>query len=868
MAASAGSLVVSLGLDAAEYTNGLTKAEYQARQFGEKIGTAIRNGAALAVASLATVATSSAAAFAALDNLVKKAGDFQDLAEITGASAEGLASFGVAAGTAGTTVEAVAQASVKLTKNLTGVDDESKAAGAAIKALGLNLKDFKALTPEDQIDAISKALAGFEDGASKTAVATALLGKSGAELLPFLKALEEQGGRQVILTAEQIAQADEYADRQARSRSELSLHAQALATEFVPALIAVQNATGDVIKQLVGANTAQKDFALNLVILDWAERVALALAAAGESAVALAKTLRAVGGSFESVYADSKLLAALTPAGAVKAAISGDSIASLLAERNAKAKEANDRYVDLWNYDGTKATKAIRDAFDTQRNAIKRGADDRNSMAFYMRGGEKQTLKFEGAEAKGKDTSGQEAKAQLAADLDAIKNAQEAVTNGYANQEKVLEALRAAGIRDETSYYEEKSRLAAASADIQEYALQKQIDRMRKEQLSGKDAIDNAKKIADAEAALNKVRENAATTAQVLNIQQEASYKKMEAAILSARQAAQDFFDTTNRGYERSIDGVGQGAKARSFAAGISQIEERYEQQRQAIQSQRAQAQALAGGTLNAQVQQQFDDQIKIYDEFQAKAIASYGSTYKTLDELSKNWATGASEALKNYADEADNTAKLAESSFGDAIKGLEDSLVEFATTGKGSFKSLVDSILKDIARLAIRQQITGPLARAISGAFSGNALSGDADYLRQIGLSGGSGLAITGGSGGDWSWLTNLFSGSRAIGGAVEAGGLYRVNERGPELLDVDGKQFLMMGNQRGNVTANNMLGGSGSDGGVVINNYGSQKVTAERRSDGRTEVTVRELAAGMSDPSNPLSKAIERSFGLQRNR
>lgn len=101
-----------------------------------------------------------------------------------------------------------------------------------------------------------------------------------------------------------------------------------------------------------------------------------------------------------------------------------------------------------------------------------------------------------------------------------------------------------------------------------------------------------------------------------------------------------------------------------------------------------------------------------------------------------------------------------------------------------------------------------------------------------------------------------------------MEAGGLYRVNERGPELLDVDGKQFLMMGNQRGNVTANNMIGQGGSDGGVIINNYGSQKVTAERRADGRTEIIVRELAAGMSDPSHPLSKAIERSFGLQRNR
>ena len=36
---------------------------------------------------------------------------------------------------------------------------------------------------------LSQSLGGFADGADKTAVAVALLGKSGADALPFLKAL-------------------------------------------------------------------------------------------------------------------------------------------------------------------------------------------------------------------------------------------------------------------------------------------------------------------------------------------------------------------------------------------------------------------------------------------------------------------------------------------------------------------------------------------------------------------------------------------------------------------------------------------------------------------------------------------------------
>jgi hypothetical protein len=46
-----------------------------------------------------------------------------------------------------------------------------------------------------------------------------------------------------------------------------------------------------------------------------------------------------------------------------------------------------------------------------------------------------------------------------------------------------------------------------------------------------------------------------------------------------------------------------------------------------------------------------------------------------------------------------------------------------------------------------------------------------------------------------------NLFGGNRAIGGATLPRSSYEVNERGPEILDVNGRQFLMMGAQRGQV-------------------------------------------------------------------
>jgi hypothetical protein len=49
---------------------------------------------------------------------------------------------------------------------------------------------------------------------------------------------------------------------------------------------------------------------------------------------------------------------------------------------------------------------------------------------------------------------------------------------------------------------------------------------------------------------------------------------------------------------------------------------------------------------------------------------------------------------------------------------------------------------------------------------------------------------------------------GARELGGPVSAGGMYRVNEKGPELLEVAGKQYLMMGGQGGKVEANSSQG------------------------------------------------------------
>ena len=149
----------------------------------------------------------------------------------------------------------------------------------------------------------------------------------------------------------------------------------------------------------------------------------------------------------------------------------------------------------------------------------------------------------------------------------------------------------------------------------------------------------------------------------------------------------------------------------------------------------------------------------------------------------------GANEALRKYGEDAGNAAAQVENAMTNAFKGMEDALVSFVTTGKLDFQSLANSIIADIARIIVKQ--------ALVGAFgSGGGSSSGSSTVSTLGL------------------LGSLFSGTRATGGPVSAGGLYQVNERGPELLNMAGKQYLMMSSQGGSVTPN---GGAAMSGDTI---------------------------------------------------
>jgi hypothetical protein len=249
MANNLGSLVVSLGLDAAEFTKGLTKNQYAAQQWARNVQTAVEGVRTYALGSFAAIG----GAIAVLNKQANDVAAFQDLADKIGDTAQEVASLKAATDLSGVSLDTVASASVKLTAALAKTDDESKGVGAALASIGLQIEDFKKLQPAEQMDKVAEALAGFGDNAKKTAVAVQLFGKSGAELIPFFNDLAEVGGRQITLTNEQIRAADEYSKATARLASDVDTLAKTTAADAAPALQKMVEMLGETLRYSSGA---------------------------------------------------------------------------------------------------------------------------------------------------------------------------------------------------------------------------------------------------------------------------------------------------------------------------------------------------------------------------------------------------------------------------------------------------------------------------------------------------------------------------------------------------------------------------------------------------------------------------------------
>lgn len=90
-----------------------------------------------------------------------------------------------------------------------------------------------------------------------------------------------------------------------------------------------------------------------------------------------------------------------------------------------------------------------------------------------------------------------------------------------------------------------------------------------------------------------------------------------------------------------------------------------------------------------------------------------------------RTWQFGAREALREYVDNATNSARQVAQVFNTAFSSLENTLVDFVKSGQLNFKQFADAVITELIRIAVRQAVIAPIAGSLLDAFSFSGSAG-----------------------------------------------------------------------------------------------------------------------------------------------
>lgn len=214
-----------------------------------------------------------------------------------------------------------------------------------------------------------------------------------------------------------------------------------------------------------------------------------------------------------------------------------------------------------------------------------------------------------------------------------------------------------------------------------------------------------------------------------------------------------------------------------------------------------------------------------------------------TFLETQRDFESGFERGLIRVEEQFTDFAALSEEVIVNAFQGAEDALVSFFTTGEVGFSQLVDSILADLTRLAVRQAITAPLAEALQlgggdgGDGGGGGIGG---FFKKLFKAGAKVASASSGdvSGGTLPTITDL-----AGGGSITIGGIPGVDQN---LLSINNRPVANVSRgERIDVVPRGQSGGPGRVTKVVANFHGIRDMDSLRQNQGRIRSR---MAAGIS--------------------
>lgn len=322
---------------------------------------------------------------------------------------------------------------------------------------------------------------------------------------------------------------------------------------------------------------------------------------------------------------------------------------------------------------------------------------------------------------------------------------------------------------------------------------------------------------------------------------------RSEAIKLASYQASLDAQQSQAQdGMRLQLAGIGMGDQARQRAQETLRIQQDFEQQSRRLQEQFNQGQISQG---------LYDQETEALRNALDQRLAMQEDYYEKLDAAQGDWTNGVRAGFETYMESARDAASQAKSFVTSSFNNMEDAITQFAVTGKMSFADFTKSVLADLARIATRQAATG-IFSAIASSAIGSMVGG---YFGG-GATGGSTSAGATTSGYTGSSFDSWVAGQRAGGGDVSPNSLYEVNELGPELLNQNGKTYLMTGEQGGSITPLGR-GGAGmatAAGGVNVSISAPVTVITQDRTAQGGELDQQAMAANLQSQFKAVAEKV----------
>lgn len=362
---------------------------------------------------------------------------------------------------------------------------------------------------------------------------------------------------------------------------------------------------------------------------------------------------------------------------------------------------------------------------------------------------------------KFKDPKAASAGAVDLTEVNATQNAIKTILAEYANAQKELDALQKAGLVSQEDYGWKRAGMIGNQKDEITAAYEAEIKALEsakaRKTTTAAQSIELDKKIADARTDMVKAQKDADSQLKVLDASQQGRLNKQAQAVKNYTDALNQQNRSLQLAGQRAALGVGQGDQQNALNSELNGIADRANQQRLDL----ARDKADAARNMSAD---EYIQKLAAINKSETDLKENTLSNYEDMSAAQSDWRNGATSAFQNYLESARDVAGQTKSLFGNAFNSMEDSVINFAITGKASFADFTKSILADMARIATRQAASGLLS-SIAGSALGSYFGGGAGN----GLAAGSAGATSSNLGASQAGYSSAYF--QAKGGAWDSG-------------------------------------------------------------------------------------------------